>query len=75
MDVLKELGERVSALELHRQYDVELNKEQTKKLDEAVAKIDEIYIGFRWLVRFGKFLTALTALIVGFFAIKENVGG
>lgn len=74
MEDLNELKERVSALELHRQYDIKMNKEQTEKLDEALSKIDEIYIGLRWVIRVGKFLTAAAALAATCIAIIKGVG-
>lgn len=64
MEILKELEQRVATLELHREYDVKLNEEQTKKLDKAAREISEIYVGLKWMIRIGKFLTAVSALFI-----------
>lgn len=74
MEDLNKLTERVAALELHRQYDIQMNKEQTEKIDKAVSKLDEIYIGLTWVTRVGKFLAAAAALAATCIAIIKGIG-
>jgi len=73
MNDIKELEQRIVALELHREYDVKLNEEQTAKLNDAVAKINEIYLGLQWIVRIGKWLSAATAFVLALVGIKNGI--
>lgn len=73
MEDVQELKERISKLELHREYDVQLNLEQSEALADVVKKVDEIYIGWRWMVRIGKFCTALAAIVGTGWAIMRGI--